>query len=58
MYLPASFREDDRDGHQALIEAHPLGTLVALGPAGFDASPLSFHLVLDTAPLGALFAPT
>jgi len=41
MYLPASSREDDRDGQHALIEAHPLGTLVALGPAGFDASPLT-----------------
>lgn len=42
----------------ALIAAHPLGTLVTLGPAGLDANHIPFEISMDSTdgPLGTLRA--
>ena len=44
MYLPAHFAEARPDVLQALIAAHPLGTLVTLGSDGLTANHLPFEL--------------
>jgi transcriptional regulator len=44
MYQPSHFRVEDRDALHALIEAHPLATLVVPGPEGLEVNhlPLMF----------------
>jgi transcriptional regulator len=58
MYNPAHFEETRRDVMHALIAAHPLGTLVTLGPAGLDANHIPFEISMDVTdgPLGTLRA--
>ncbi|NDY92894.1 FMN-binding negative transcriptional regulator [Ideonella livida] len=50
MYLPAHFAEPDTAALHALMQAHPLATLVRQGPDGLDADHLPFHLLPDTGP--------
>lgn len=54
MYLPNHFAEERVDVLHRLIEAHPLGTLVTLGPDGPDANHLPFEISPDPAPFGTL----
>jgi transcriptional regulator len=58
MYNPPHFEETRRDVMHALIAAHPLGTLVTLGPAGLDANHIPFEISMDSSdgPLGTLRA--
>lgn len=44
-YLPPHFREDDPDRIAALIEAHPLATLVATGTDGLQAHHIPLLLI-------------
>lgn len=44
MYTPPAFREDRPKVLHAWIRAHPLGTLVTHGAAGFDAQPVPWWL--------------
>jgi transcriptional regulator len=56
MYQPPHHREDRLDVQHALIRAHPLGTLVTLGPGGLVANALPFVLDASAGPLGTLKA--
>jgi len=56
MYLPMHFREDRLETLHALIAARPLGTLIAQGPSGLDASLLTFLIDADASPRGSLRA--
>lgn len=56
MYPPPRFEETRPEEIQRLIAAHPLGTLVAHGPAGFDAVHLPFLADLEPTPHGRLLA--
>jgi transcriptional regulator len=40
MYQPAHFVQNDRTALQALMRAHPLATLITLGPEGLTADPV------------------
>jgi transcriptional regulator len=40
MYQPTHFAQNDRAALQALMRAHPLATLVTLGPQGLTADPI------------------
>lgn len=51
MYTPAHFAETRPEVLRALIDAHPLGTLVTLGSAGLDANHIPFEF--DPAPSAA-----
>ena len=56
MYLPTHFREDRLEAQHALIRARPLGTLIAHGPDGLEASLVPFMLDGDASPRGTLRA--
>jgi transcriptional regulator len=56
MYLPAHFREDRLEALHALIAARPLGTLIAQGPTGLDASLVPFLVDAEASPRGTLRA--
>ena len=58
MYSPSRFEETRLDALHALIEAHPLGTLVTHGAAGLDADHIPFEIAAPTpeAPFGTLRA--
>lgn len=58
MYTPSHFNEDRLDVLQALVAAHPLGTLVTHSEAGLDADHIPFELAAPTpdAPFGTLRA--
>ncbi|MBC7453605.1 MAG: FMN-binding negative transcriptional regulator [Massilia sp.] len=58
MYAPSHFDETRLDRLHALIDAHPLGTLVTHGEAGLDADHLPFEIGAATAaaPFGTLRA--
>ena len=48
MYTPSHFNEDRLDVLQALVAAHPLGTLVTHSEAGLDADHIPFELAAPT----------
>jgi transcriptional regulator len=54
MYVPQHFAESDPDVLFALIEAHPLGTLITHGRNGLDANHIPFALERGSGSLGAL----
>ena len=58
MYTPSHFAEDRLDVLQALVAAHPLGTLVTHSDAGLGADHIPFELAAPTpeAPFGTLRA--
>ena len=58
MYAPSHFDETRIDVLQALITAHPLGTLVMQGAGGLDADHIPFEISAPTgdAPFGVLRA--
>lgn len=56
MYLPAAFEEQHPEALHALIQAHPLGTLVTHGEQGLDANHIPFELDAATGPHGTLHA--
>jgi transcriptional regulator len=58
MYTPSHFSENRLDVLQALVAAHPLGTLVTHSDAGLDADHIPFELAAPTpdAPFGTLRA--
>lgn len=56
MYLPDHNREDRLDVQHSLIEAHPLGLLISIGPRGLVANALPFLLRRDVGHLGQLAA--
>jgi len=56
MYRPSAFREDRLETLHALIEAHPLATLVTAGSDGLNANLLPFTLAADRGDRGVLRA--
>jgi transcriptional regulator len=58
MYVPSHFEETRLDTLHALIQAHPLGTLVTNGEAGLNADHIPFEIGAPTAeaPFGILRA--
>jgi transcriptional regulator len=54
MFVPPQFEETRFDVLAALIDAHPLGTLVTLGADGLNANHIPFLLDPDPAPHGTL----
>ena len=58
MYTPSHFNEERPEVLQALVAAHPLGTLVTHSDAGLDADHIPFELAAPTpdAPFGTLRA--
>ncbi len=56
MYLPAAFEEQRPKALHALIQAHPLGSLVTNGEQGLDANHIPFELDTGTGPHGTLRA--
>ena len=58
MYAPSHFDETRLEALHALIEAHPLGTLVSHGAAGLAADHIPFEIAAPTpgAPFGTLRA--
>jgi len=58
MYAPSHFEETRLEALHALIEAHPLGTLVNHGEAGLEADHIPFEIAAPTpgAPFGTLRA--
>jgi transcriptional regulator len=54
VYLPRHFTEARAQVLHRLIEAHPLGTLVTLGPDGPEANHLPFEISPEPAPFGTL----
>jgi transcriptional regulator len=58
MYTPSHFEETRLETLHALIEAHPLGTLVTHGAGGLDADHIPFEIAAPTphAPFGTLRA--
>jgi transcriptional regulator len=58
MYAPSHFEETRLEALHALIEAHPLGTLVTHGDAGLNADHIPFEIGAPTAeaPYGTLRA--
>jgi transcriptional regulator len=56
MYQPPHHREDRLDVQHALIRAHPLGTLVTLGPTGLEANALPFLIDTTRGEFGTLQA--
>ena len=58
MYAPSHFEETRLDALHALIEAHPLGTVVTHGAAGLEADHIPFEIAAPTldAPFGTLRA--
>jgi len=56
MYLPAHFAEARADALDHIVQAHPLGTLVRVGPNGLDADHVPFELDPRAGPQGTLRA--
>ena len=58
MYTPSHFTETRSEVMQALIAAHPLGTLVTLAAGGLEANHVPFEIVTgpEAGPLGTLRA--
>jgi transcriptional regulator len=56
MYQPPHHREDRLDVQHTLIETHPFGLLISLGPEGLLANGLPFLLRRETGALGTLDA--
>jgi len=56
MYQPPHFREERLDVQHALIRAHPLGTLVSVGPEGLTANHYPFVLDASASTFGTLRA--
>ena len=56
MYLPTAFEEQRPEALHALMQAHPLGTLVTHGPDGLDANHVPFELDPAAGPHGLLRA--
>lgn len=56
MYLPTAFEEQRPEALHALMQAHPLGTLVTYGPDGLDANHIPFELDTAVGPHGLLRA--
>jgi len=56
MYMPSHFVEQRTEALHGLIAAHPLGSLVLVGPDGLDANHIPFLLDADTGPHGRLIA--
>jgi transcriptional regulator len=58
MYAPSHFEETRLDALHALIQAHPLGTLVTHSAAGLEADHIPFEIAAPTvdAPFGTLRA--
>ena len=54
MYLPLAFREDRLDVQHGLIRAHPLATLLAVGPDGVPHADHVPFLLADIGPFGTL----
>lgn len=54
MYQPPHHREDRLEVQHALIRAHPLGTLVTLGPGGLVANAIPFLLDASRGERGVL----
>lgn len=54
MYLPGHFEESRVDVIHGLIHEHPLGALVTLTAAGFDANHIPFEVDPEPAPFGTL----
>lgn len=50
MYRPSAFVQDDREALAALIQAHPLATLVAHSASGLSADPIPLHFGPAPAP--------
>lgn len=56
MYLPAHFDEERIAVLHGLVNTHPLGTLVTLGPDGLNANHVPFLIDPEPAPFGTLRA--
>jgi transcriptional regulator len=56
MYVPHAFEERRVEVIHACIRAHPLGTLVSVGPAGLDANHIPFLVDPQPTPYGTLRA--
>lgn len=56
MYVPAEFAEPRTEALHALIQQHPLGTLLTYGSNGLDATHLPFELDVSEGGLGVLRA--
>jgi transcriptional regulator len=56
MYLPSHFKEERVAVVHDLIRAHPLGTLVTLGPQGLNGNHMPFEIDPEPAPFGTLRA--
>lgn len=54
MYLPPHFEQPDVKALRALMQAHPLATLVTHGTQGLDANPVPMMWVDDGSPQGLL----
>ncbi len=54
MYLPRHFAQTDIATLHALMDAHPLATLVTHGPEGIDANHIPLHLDAGAGPNGTL----
>ena len=54
MYLPRHFAQTDIATLYALMDAHPLATLVTHGPEGIDANHIPLHLDAGAGPNGTL----
>lgn len=54
MYQPTHFREARADVLRELMDGHPLGTLVTLGPDGLNGNHIPFLYDADPAPHGTL----
>lgn len=56
MYQPPDHREDRLDVQHDLIETHPLGLLISIGPDGLLANTLPFLIQRQSGPFGTLQA--
>lgn len=56
MYQPSHFEENRVDVMQALVRAHPLGTLVTVDADGLNANHIPFELDPGAGPYGTLLA--
>jgi transcriptional regulator len=54
MYQPAQFRQHDTAALHALMQAHPLATLVRMGPDGLVADVMPLEFVADAGAHGTL----
>lgn len=54
MYVPAHFKEERTEVLQALIERHPLGTLIATGTEGLTANHIPMQAMLEAGGRGVL----